>query len=80
MKVEELIEELEKCDPDEEVYLSIDPEGNHFRSVHEVDSNSAMDEHGDIYLRNLTDELEELGYSELDVAPDDAENVTVIWP
>ena len=80
MKVKELIEKLEECDPKEEVYLSADPEGNNFRSVYEIDSNSAIDEHGDVYLRKLTEELEDLGYSELDVAPDDAKNVTVIWP
>ena len=36
MKVKELIKELQKCDKDKEIFISIDEEGNDFKSIEEV--------------------------------------------
>lgn len=43
MKVFELIEELQKIDPETEVYLQEDPEGNGYAELYCVDSECVWD-------------------------------------
>ena len=84
MKVKELIEELPDCDPEEEVYLAADPEGNVFRELYGVDNEYALETGGGQFadgpwLRELTERKKELGYSKEDVH-EDAESVVILWP
>lgn len=79
MKIKELIELLEKKNPDDIVVLSRDEEGNGFTKASEL--SEAIYHDGEIYLRELTDDLYNIGYSEDDLYDgDDGESCVVIWP
>lgn len=85
MKVKELREKLEDCDPEEEVYVSVDPEGNAFKELYGVDNEFALNTEGRFpdgpWLREsaLTEKRKKHGWSEEDVN-EDAENVVILWP
>jgi hypothetical protein len=74
MKVQQLIEQLKKCDPDAEIILQMDPEGNGYW---ETDSDPEW--HimkgtfwdGEMYHSELTQELVNLGFKEEDIVPID---------
>ncbi len=66
MKVNELIKRLQRENPNIDVVLSIDEEGNGFSSIELVESAKSL--HGEIY-GNDDDET-----------PKNAEPVVVLWP
>lgn len=82
MKVKDLINELEDCNPEEEVYLASDPEGNNFRQLYGVDNEFGLvinERRVDgPWLRELTEDKEQY-YSQEDVN-ENAENVVILWP
>jgi hypothetical protein len=79
MKIKELIELLEKQNPDDIVVLSKDEEGNGFTKAFEL--SEAIYHDGEIYLRELTEDLSNAGYNEEDLYDgDDGESCVVIWP
>lgn len=82
MKVKELIEKLQKCDPESLVVMSEDGEGNGFSPLSDVDDshNYAADStwSGEIGLRELTPRLEDSGFTEEDLL--DGEKCVVLWP
>ena len=89
MKIKELIELLEKQNPDDVVVLSMDKEGNGFTNrdkegngfTKAFELSEAIYHDGEIYLRELTDDLYNIGYNEDDLYDgDDGENCVVIWP
>lgn len=89
MKVSELIEQLELLNPDDEVWMAGDPEGNYFRPYSGDISESAVApdtytrSFGETYLRKLTPDLEKMGYTEEDTIGyyyDEWKNIVVIWP
>jgi len=85
MKVKELVNLLEKCDPEAEVIISRDEEGNGFSPLYEVcDNQSYIPDNaysGEIALRELTDELINAGYSEEDVYTGEGSvKAVVLWP
>ncbi|MCP4990834.1 MAG: hypothetical protein GY928_33775 [Colwellia sp.] len=84
MNVKELKELLESMNDADLVILSKDSEGNsfspldgHSKEVYAPDSSCS----GDIYIRELTPELEKQGYGNDDVYHgDDGKNAIVLWP
>lgn len=84
MKVKELVDKLQNCNPEEEVYVAADSEGNNFRELYGVDNDFAL-ETGDGYrahgpwLRELDEQRKQHGYTEEDVN-EDAEDVVILWP
>jgi hypothetical protein len=82
MKVKELIELLQKQNPDALVVMSGDPEGNDFSELVDVSTEynyKREDYEGRIGFAKLTEELEEQGYSEEDIMEDGAPAI-VFWP
>jgi len=82
MKVQELIDRLEDCDPEEEVYVAADPEGNAFRELYGVDNDFALEIYEDDHIAHgpwLREFDGQHGYSEEDVN-EDAEDVVILWP
>ncbi len=77
MKVRELIELLQRQDPERIVILAIDEEGNGFSPVHQVEPAMYLD--GETGLEALTPELEDQGYSDEDVMQG-GEKAVVLWP
>ena len=69
---------ISECDPDDIAVLQIDPEGNGFRPIQGVD-NSCRYHDGDIGLRELDNDLAEMGYSDEDVMTTGLDCV-VIYP
>jgi hypothetical protein len=69
MQVKHLIEELQEMDPDLYVILSSDAEGNAFNFLQGIAINQKLSE-GYVYLSELTEELEDEGYTEEDVCAD----------
>lgn len=82
MKAKELIELLQRVDPETEIVVSRDSEGNGYNKLGSVN----VDEYAfrpdghevEIGLRTLTKELERQGYSDEDVL--DGTPCVVIWP
>ena len=81
MKVKELIEILSKCNPDADVVLSRDEEGNGYSSLSGVslEYNWDGEYNAEIGLKELTPELIKAGYEEEDTMPDGLDCV-VLWP
>lgn len=82
MTVKELIEQLQKEDPNRLVVISVDEEGNYFAPVEEITTAAydAEDEYGgNVGLEKLTPELIAEGYSDADVV-DDGVPALVLWP
>lgn len=85
MKVKELIEALQTCNPNDLVVLAKDAEGNDFSPVVEISEGMYGPDStwsGQVKLRELMPELEEEGYTDEDVGdPDEgAVNCVTIWP
>jgi hypothetical protein len=83
MKVKDLIEALKSVDPDRDVIMSRDAEGNRF--MHYADMSEARWEDGSDFVGlepyQLTDELRSQGYTEEDVMDEDGSfSVLVLWP
>jgi hypothetical protein len=79
MNVKELIKALRTLEPTDEVYLSRDEEGNGFEPLNNLEKLKYLD--GEVYLRELTPELEKQGYSEEDALPEgEGIPVIVLWP
>jgi len=64
MKIKELIKQLQAYNPEEEIYTSIDEEGNDFKQIDGV------------YYLDLDDERRELN----NIFPVEKERVIVIYP
>ncbi len=81
MKVKELIEILNECNPESLVVLSRDEEGNGYEEARAVNSDEYNydPEQQEIGLKKLTPELKKLGYSEEDLMEEGVEAV-IIWP
>ena len=81
MKVRELIELLQQVDPERVVVLSRDSEGNGYAVLSAVETMAFLPDgsYGEVYLEELTPELEAQGYSEEDVR-EDGEPALVLWP
>ena len=81
MKVKELIEQLQKEDPEKIIVLQKDPEGNGYREICGVDGNAVFVE-GDDECYNTTWSAEEAGMDE-DEWQEFKEmhtNCVVLWP
>jgi len=79
MKVKELMMALVGVDPEMEVVMSADAEGNHYAPLRVVDTDGNNYGDGEIGLRELTPALQEEGYSEEDVM-EGGKPVVVLWP
>jgi len=84
MKVIDLIQMLSDLDPELEVLIAIDGEGNGFNKLEVIDTNMSYDpEEGNriesIKLRELSPDNEE-GYSPEDVAHEGWEPCVILWP
>jgi len=76
MKVKDLIERLSKCDPEDVVVLSRDPEGNNYSPVSEICGDLKFKEDrrdGEIYG---PDEADWVGEEEFNALP----NAVALWP
>lgn len=80
--VKELIEILQKEDPNKVVVMSRDPEGNGYSTLCDIDGNSRHDlETGETGLETLTEDLKVAGYTDEDVMSyPDAVSCIVFWP
>lgn len=79
MTVKELIERLQKEDPDRVVVLSTDEEGNRFHLIHDVQAAAYCQ--GETGPEEMTDELREQGYGEEDLLQgEDVQKAVVLWP
>ena len=73
MKVRELIEQLQKIDPDREVIMAGDAEGNNYSPLYSLWEGAYRADttwSGEVGFESLTDEDREAGYSEEDVIED----------
>ncbi len=88
MKVFELINELNDLDPEAEVVLQGDPEGNDYHLIRGVEGSMVyMDDkyESSVKYKKLTDELKELGYGPEDCYDpeddgDDFVDAVVLFP
>lgn len=81
MKIKYLIESLKRCDPNREVVLAKDVEGNSFSPLYDIETGSYETENTwsvRFGIEELTDELKELGYTEEDVVK--GVPCIVLWP
>ena len=67
MKVSQLMDILENCNPDAEVIMAGDPEGNYYGSVSGVDEDLYFNEEGEVGFNSITPELRERGFSDEDL-------------
>ena len=81
MKVKELIEELEKLNPEKEVILSKDEEGNGFIPLSAVSDNAVyVSEYNEIWPEELTEEMKKIWYTKEDVYDGDGGvKSVVLW-
>jgi len=81
MKVKKLIELLQAEDPEREVIMSRDSEGNSYSPLDELSTCSYRTLTGEmgLELSDLTSEARSQGYSEEDV-PDDGVPTICLWP
>jgi hypothetical protein len=84
MNVKELKEFLNNFDDNDLVVLSVDEEGNSFSPLASVEEANYVEDNpfnGYIYLRELTPELEEAGFTEEDVYyGENAIEAVVLYP
>ena len=80
--VRELIEHLQKHDPDDIVIMSSDPEGNGYLPFYSMAPMIYSTKWGDVYERELTEEMKSRGYTEEDdlYHGEDGVNALVLWP
>jgi hypothetical protein len=84
MTVQELMNRLIRCDPNDLVIMARDSEGNGYSPLCDLDVSSAYIPdatwYGEVGLRELTPELIDAGYGEEDVAPSDAQPCVILCP
>ena len=80
MTVKKLIAELSKLPQNALVILAADEEGNSFKTAVDVHATNFDKKSGEIGLSELTEDLIHQGYTEEDLAPEDAVPAVVIWP
>lgn len=84
MKVKDLIKELQSCDPEDEVVMSKDSEGNSYSPLSSIWEGIYVPDstwHGDVYMRELTEEDKKAGYTNEDLYDgDDGVRATVLSP
>lgn len=84
MTVRELIEELQKMDPERIVILQKDAEGNGYSPCDGVDDNAAYEPDstwsGDVKRQTLDDDDRKAGFGEEDLAGEGAQPCVVLWP
>ena len=84
MKVKELIEELKKVDPEREVIMAKDDEGNGFSPLADFSQDLYVPHStwsGEIHIEELTEELKKYGYTEEDMYNgNDGVKALVLWP
>ena len=81
IKVKELINMLQKEDPEAVIIMSSDGEGNNYSPLSDLGDIDYVPDgtcRGDIYMRELTKEDIEQGFTEEDLGPDDPERVKAI--
>lgn len=79
MKVSQLIDELKKLDPEREVILARDEEGNGFNQLWNVDDNAVIDDaYEETGIHHLTPGLEDSGYTDEDII--EGKRVVILWP
>ena len=66
MIVSELIEKLQKMNPELQIILSRDEEGNGYEYLRYIDDNCVYDDR-EVYLAELTEECKKQGFEEDDV-------------
>jgi hypothetical protein len=82
MKIKQLIEELQKLNPEAEVLMSSDTEGNEYNSLSTIGTNHAYKGSGcdiEIGLEKLTAADKKAGCTEEDV-PDGGKPCIILWP
>jgi len=67
MKVSQLMDILENCNPDAEVIMAGDEEGNYYCNIESVDDDLYIDEDGNVGFNSITPELREEGFSDEDL-------------
>lgn len=77
MKVKELMALLKDVDPEREVILAADEEGNHFNTVYSVEIMCYKED--EVSYEQLTEELKAQGFTEDDI-DSDGKPCVVIWP
>lgn len=85
MTVQELIDELEGMDPDRKVILQKDAEGNGYSPLRGADDNAVYVPRrswcGQVWHERLTDNLQEMGFTEADVYDgEDGDAAVVLHP
>jgi hypothetical protein len=85
MKVKELKRLLKECDNNDEVVIAKDEEGNSFSPLSEIQTNAvyvpSSKYSGEVYLREITGNLEVAGYLEEDLYHGkNGQNAVVLWP
>jgi hypothetical protein len=84
MTVAQLKAELKSLPDDLLVVMSRDSEGNGFSPLSDVADNARYEQEnawsGEIRLKELTPDLKERGYTEDDVADENAPECIVLWP
>ena len=84
MKVSELIEALKKMDPDRICVLQKDAEGNGYSPLYGVDDNAGYDADstwsGEVRRQTLSEKDRKAGYTEEDIASEDAKPCVVFYP
>lgn len=81
MKVKELIELLQKEDPERLVVMSKDGEGNGFEELDGIQACAYDTKYQETGLEDLTPELEEVGYTEEDVLTGNTiVKAVCLWP
>ena len=77
MKVNELVKILEKLDPETEVVLQGDAEGNTFMSLYSYWEGAFNEEEGEAGYLKMTDKLIKEGYDEEDII--DGKPAIFLW-
>ena len=84
MKVKELIENLQMCDPEDEVILKKDAEGNGYSPLSSLYEGLYVPDStwsGDVYLRELTKQDKKNGFTEEDLYSGyDGQNAIILEP
>ncbi len=78
MKAKELIEILQKVNPNTLVVVSSDSEGNHYSELTGYDDNAVYTKDGEVGLAKLTPSLEQRGFTFEDVKK--GKNCIVLYP
>ena len=84
MKVKELLTQLLLVDPNREVVLQKDAEGNGYSPLRGVDDNAAYSPEntwsGEVKRQKLSEEDIKQGFGQEDVAPEGAQPCLVLYP